>query len=209
MNKLIGSLVIFLIAGTSQIFATEGVYSVGDTGPAGGLIFYVDSVSPKLLPEGITYLEAAPADYEKKLSEYKTLTSFPWSNGKNLSTSATGKAVGTGKDNTAKIINVQGPGKTEKSYAAEICDNLELGGHSDWFLPSIGELTKMYTNLHINLKLPVEKRGGFVGQGYYYYWSSTEKEGNEWVAFNRAFSQNTEDTSSKNFEHKVRCARAF
>lgn len=201
MNKLIGSLAIFFIAGTSQVFATEGTYKVGDVGPSGGLIFYVDSVTPKLLPEGITYLEAAPADYEKIASDNRPVTGFQWYNGNYVTTGATGKAVGTGKDNTAKIIAVQGPGKTEQSYAAEICDNLDLGGHSDWFLPSIGELNLMYTNLHL------KGLGGFIKTGYYYYWSSTEKM--DCVALDRLFSSNSEDTSAKGFELKIRCARAF
>ncbi|MEI6387909.1 MAG: caspase family protein [Spirochaetota bacterium] len=122
-------------------------YTIGDTGPAGGIVFYdKGSVS-----DGWRYLEAAPSDQS---------TGAEWWNGSYISI-ATGTAVGTGKANTAAIIAAQGSG----GYAATLCKNLSLGGYSDWYLPSKDELNLMYTNL---------KQAGLGGFSGAWLWSSSQ-----------------------------------
>lgn len=49
--------------------------------------------------------------------------------------------------------------------AARLCEELENGGYSGWYLPSLDELTKLYLN-----KLNI---GCFSSN---YYWSSSEKD---------------------------------
>jgi len=82
-----------------------------------------------------------------------------WYNGSNQVTGATGKAIGTGQANTTAIVTAQGAG----SYAAKLCDDLVLGGYSDWYLPSQDELNKLIKNKSV--------LGGFADN---FYWSSTE-----------------------------------
>ena len=67
--------------------------------------------------------------------------------------------IGTGSQNTIDIIN----GCSELGIAARICADLELDGFSDWYLPSIDELYKLYIN-----RVEI---GGFTNGSY---WSSTE-----------------------------------
>ena len=80
-----------------SFIASVGAYSLRDTGPAGGLIFYVD---------GTTYYEAAPYDtmigggYTNDHNYFCNLTS--------TSAGATGTAVGTGASNTNAFINQSG-----------------------------------------------------------------------------------------------------
>ena len=96
--------------------AEEGDYSLGDTGPAGGLIFYVD---------GTTYYEAAPEDQS---------ASQAWSNIINveIGVTAQGTAIGTGQANTDAIIAQAG----HVDSAALLCDNLCVTiSESGSFLP--------------------------------------------------------------------------
>jgi len=87
------------------------------------------------------------------------------------------------------------------SSAAEICNSIVEEGFSDWYLPSIGELNKMYQ---------ADSSGafGFTGR----YWSSTENEGLFGAAsYFYAWTQNLEngeqDAQFKNQNYKVRCVR--
>ena len=84
--------------------AAEGAYALKDTGPSGGLIFYVD---------GTSYYEAASSD--QSISQV-------WSNIDNveIGVTAQGTAIGTGQANTTAII-----GQIEHAdSAAKLCDDL-------------------------------------------------------------------------------------
>ncbi len=120
------------------------VYSIGDTGPAGGIVFY-DKGS---YSDGWRYLEAAPSDQgDVGWGEYGTTVG------------GTSTAIGSGKSNTEKIVNKLGSG----NYAARLCYDFELGGYDDWFLPSKDELNELYKQK--------DTVGGFAS---YSYWSSSE-----------------------------------
>ncbi|MFZ3085623.1 MAG: DUF1566 domain-containing protein, partial [Candidatus Hydromicrobium sp.] len=156
---------------------------IGDTGPAGGRIFYVN---PDYETDDWHYLEAAPANTE--------WTDIQWSNIENASAGATATAVGTGKANTQTIVNIQGSG----SYAAQLCNDLTLGEYSDWFLPSKDELNLMYVNLQVS---------GLGGFASWYYWSSSEYNAD--LAWYQDFSSGHQLDYGKNFNAYVRAARAF
>jgi hypothetical protein len=72
----------------------------------------------------------------------------------------TNNAVGYGSSNTLNIINNNNCSIT--NYAAKVCEELVLDGYSDWFLPSISELEKLFDNRNL------------IGNFYStYYWSSS------------------------------------
>jgi hypothetical protein len=73
---------------------------------------------------------------------------------------ADGEDVGDGEQNTKDIVDM-----CEEITAARYCDELEIDGYDDWYLPSIGELELMYNELHAN------GLGSFTTGNY---WSSTE-----------------------------------
>jgi hypothetical protein len=75
---------------------------------------------------------------------------------------AEGTALGTGYQNTRDIV----AGCNEVGIAARICNDLELNGYSDWYLPSKDELVKLYLNR--------DAIGGFVTGSYSYYYSSSQ-----------------------------------
>ena len=128
------------------------VYEVGETGPAGGIVFY-DKGS---YSDGWRYLEVAPASTE--------WTSKPWGGfGTAVGTAAQGTAIGTGEANTQAIVAAYGdiePYASRTDYAAKLAADLDHGGYDDWFLPSRDELNEMYENLH------EEGLGGFASALY-------------------------------------------
>jgi hypothetical protein len=176
-------------SGSSSVITWKppAAYAVGDTGPAGGIIFYVKGDNS----DGWRYLEAAPASTEWPAAKWGTDgTAIP---------GARGIAVGTGKQNTAAIIAVQGTGST---YAAQLCDDLTSGGFSDWFLPSKDELALMYTNLR-NQGL-----GDFAATPPSApYWSSSEVDAKS--AWFRVFDDDFYFYGPKSYANVVRAVRAF
>jgi hypothetical protein len=163
----------------------ETVYELGDAGPAGGLIFYVDAADA--FPW--TYLEAAPASTE--FSEI-------WSNVVKdpVGPGAQGTAIGTGKANTEAIVAQAGLA----AGAAKACADLVAGGYDDWFLPSKGELAAIRDNLY------VKDLGSFHGDNY---WSSTEYDEDEAYLseFSKAYVNETQ--YAKNASQYARAIRAF
>jgi hypothetical protein len=163
--------------------------TIGDTGPAGGFIFY-DKGS---YSDGRQYLEAAPVSTEwtdKQWGSYGT------------EIEATGTGIGTGQSNTTKIVtwlNSQG----EAGKAAQLCDALVVenngGTYSDWFLPSFDELNLIYTNLKVS------GVGGFVE--CIYYWSSSECNAN--LAWSQYFCNGSQGFNYKYYANRVRAVRAF
>jgi len=83
---------------------TVGAYSLRDTGPGGGLIFYIDGA-------GTTYYEAYATNQS---------ISQEWSNVTSTEIGTTGTAIGTGLANTLAIINQDG----HTSSAAKLCNDL-------------------------------------------------------------------------------------
>jgi hypothetical protein len=128
-------------------------YSVGDTGPGGGIIFYVNSGG--FTSNGVTcrYLEAAPVN----------LSGAQWGADGTL-TGANGTAIGTGYSNTRTIIAALSSGIPESGRAAQLCDAYSNNGYADWFLPSQDELRALADSF---LSLGISTIGGSV-------WSSTE-----------------------------------
>ncbi len=121
---------------------------IGDTGPAGGIVFYVDGT-------GGSGLEAAPEHQDDG-------TGAEWGCYGTYVPGADGTAIGTGALNTAQIVAACGAGT-----AAGLADNYTLNGYDDWFLPSFDELNALYA-----------ARGIVGGYARYYYWSSSEYNAN-------------------------------
>jgi hypothetical protein len=105
----------------------------------------------------------------------------------------TGTALGTGSSNTDNIIAQNGAGT---AYAAGLARACTDGGYSDWFLPSLDELDKLYDN-----RVAI---GGFVGSSY---WSSSEDAAS--LAWLQSFADGIQGSTNKNVSLRVRAARAF
>jgi hypothetical protein len=183
-----GGTVVPVQAPVSEADAPAKTYKIGDTGPAGGLIFY-DKGNDS---DGWRYLEAAPASTERK--------GIQWGPGGEIK--ETMIEMGAGKNNTQIIVNYAvSSGGTYR--AAWLCDALESGGYDDWFLPSKAELNLMYLNL--------KERGlGDFSDGW--YWSSSETGSNDvWTQNFTNGNQSNRDYNSSNKAnaHTVRACRRF
>jgi hypothetical protein len=148
---------------TFTLTVTAIVYSVGDTGPGGGKIFYV-ATTPfpcgPTLASSCTYLEAAPISGTSAWSDGE----YEWSGDAStaVGVNAQGTAIGTGYKNTLAMIaqsNTEGrAGTISQAYRGP--NNL-----SDWYLPSKDELAQLYSS-------GVATVGEDVVANY--HWSSSE-----------------------------------
>ena len=86
--------------------------------------------------------------------------------------------------------------KTSWTTANKICDDLDLNGYTDWYLPSKEELNKLYLNKTII--------GRFT---YSWYWSSMEVDYN--YAWDQGFANGSQGNNSKGSTNRVRAVRAF
>ena len=146
------------------------VYKIGDTGPAGGIVFYDKGKNDG----GWRYLEAAPASTEK--NSFWNTEKFPIDLIKDV------RSIGEGKSNTAFIMRSANAIGGGFDWAAEICNSLIVNGYNDWFLPSRDELNQMWGNLQRN------GMGNFKAE---WYWSSTPTIYSwNWTNYEGAWRQN-------------------
>jgi hypothetical protein len=157
--------------------------SIGQT-YQGGIIFYLDA-------SGCHGLIAAPSDQS---------TGIQWYNGSYTNTTAFASCVGCGDGNTSMIVYNQGAG----SYAAKLCYDLNLGGYTDWYLPSKVELNLMYQNIGQGNALGLGNVGGFAN---IFYWSSTEIDTS--TAWGQYFTNGYQGGYNKGSNFYVRAVRAF
>ena len=194
-------------------------YTVGDTGPAGGLVFYVSRTG--FTVDGLSgkfhYLEAS-------LVEVSSFGTANWGgNGTSCGNSATG--IGTGYNNTIMLLDCDHvhPSDNPNAHlwwghpvARAVWDYSVTNNDTifdDWWLPSkdeLNELYKAYASLSDKTGWPTNRTG---------YWSSSEyDENNMWVQrFGNANADPVASTDfsgaqfseSKGYEYRNRAVRAF
>jgi hypothetical protein len=158
-------------------------YKIGDTGPAGGLVFY----DKEVVTNGWRYLEAALND----------IGPTQWGV-RDTSVNGTSTAAGTGRANTQRIV----PALEERGEdgAALLCTSLNINGYTGWFLPSQDELNLMYVNL---------KAKGLGGFGNGFYWSSSQSSARNDNAQVQRFSDGYQYRDDKSNTYSVRACRQF
>ena len=190
---------------------SSGLAAIGDTGPAGGTIFYV-------APSGITiqgytgatgsfaeytayYLEAAPAD--EAISLWQAASNNTLIDGITTWANATAKdaglaaSIGVGRKDTQTIVN-SAAFAVLTNTAAQRCTNKNTGGKTDWFLPSLGELNEMY-------KARVAGVTGIPTSGM--FWSSSQGSNDD--AWCRYLHLDYQGSNNKILNYFARAIRAF
>jgi hypothetical protein len=133
---------------TTLTCAQGGECIVGDTGPGGGIVFYVDHSGDGFNcgPTGddmCTYLENGRGTGASGIAL--------WSKASLQSTAvdpgAQGVLIGTGYKNTLDIIDQQGPyDAVSNKYMAGAAQAFRGGGKTDWYLPSTDELYALHSS---------------------------------------------------------------
>ncbi|HOO71979.1 MAG TPA: hypothetical protein PK926_09475 [Spirochaetota bacterium] len=207
-----------------EVTVTVQEYSIGDYGPAGGKIFYINA---NAATEGWKYLETALEDIDSGNAKQ-------WGGyGYEIETDT---AIGTGKTNTTAIVEFHDglnpdyytnnfstniiftnpscffTSDNNGTVAAKECSDYSVVNngqtYNDWFLPSEAELDAIWDNLVNN------GSGGNNGVGNFYedyYWTSSERGStySDDQALTQSFDDGWQDYSSKYAEHCVRAIRAF
>jgi hypothetical protein len=213
---------------TFTLTVTAVVYTVGQTGPGGGKVFYVASTPFACGPTRAatcTYLEAAPSGWNTGTDPFLRWANTTYqSTTVNNSTSpetATATAIGWGYRNTRAII-LQGNSDTATSAAA-LADShtVTVSGvaYDDWYLPSKDELNQMckwqrgITGADLTTLTTVCVGGdlnrgtGAAGFAEANYWSSTENGSDG--AWAQSFGGGNQTNFGKSFTRYVRPVRAF
>ena len=183
-----------ITANTTLVAKWKNKYKVGDTGPAGGKIFYVADTEQTSVwgSDSLTwkYLEVATSN----ASIGSNSGYYTWSPAG--VTCSTGTGIGSGWSNMQEIKSKDNYAGT--FFAANACATYGASGQfNDWFLPSKDELLELYSQK--------EQVGGTFSSPY--WTSSMSNNGNVYdVNFNSGVSS---DADPLTFYKYVRPIRAF
>jgi hypothetical protein len=176
-------------AGEMAVWLSGEEYAVGDTGPAGGLIFYVN---PDYDRDGWRFLEAAPFDQS---------AGAKWGCFRREIRGARSTAIGTGRQNTADILAACG----DPGTAAYLCATLRINGVEGWFLPSRDELAEMYRALRATGLADFGDSG--IADNFT-YWTSTQSSAD--MAAHIDFPDSGRlHSDDKDFPRRVRAVRTI
>jgi hypothetical protein len=209
---------------TFRLTVTAVVYTVGQTGPGGGKVFYVAATAfscGPTLAATCTYLEAAPSGWNTVADP-----TLSWATNANSNQTTTvpapgaiQTAIGTGYQNSNAIVAQTG--NVAASSAAVAARAYGGNGLTDWYLPSKDELNQMCkwqrgvawtsdatvcTGGSLNSATNGASSAGFV-EGI--YWSSSEY--NVQFAWTQTFAGAGTQAfdAAKSIANYVRPVRAF
>jgi len=184
--------------------ATGGTCAVGETGPGGGVVFYV--ATSNFTSTGsdcgtaCKYLEVAPSDHSSTVI---------WCSDTGSSLGVTATGIGSGMSNTTTADS------TCTSGAIQVAADYTNSGRSDWYLPSkdeLNELCKYAKNTGQAAGGATQCSGGadaaVRGFTVTNYWSSSEDSAV--TAWQHSFFDGSRGANSKfHPTNHVRVVRAF
>ena len=174
------------------------IYSIGDHGPAGGIIFYIDKSNEFKW----NFLEAAPHGWFGEWYGTFNDPELAWGNVGTFS-NIIKTEIGSGKENTKKLLESDYfSSEDDLPNAIQAVHNYSTTNkgiiYDDWFLPALNELEAMYQTLW---KFDI---GKLDNNGY---WTSSEISGfSAWLV---DFSRTNTKIESKYIRHNIRPVRSF
>lgn len=217
---------ILLSTSVSFEMSNTRIYVIGETGPAGGYVFYdCDADNESGNADGLVssncgwrYLEAAPEDisiggqttfiagYYRESADGEN----QWLNGTTVFEDKDDYSIGTGMANTELIVQTRGSAaytqetgsETTDMYAAKVCLDYVCNGFDDWFLPSHDEQRALFQFFRA-------KDLSDMSEGR--YWNSSEDGGQHpgWFGMMYAGLEGQQFGGSGNDAMKVRAIRSF
>ena len=168
------------VIGNIGLNGTEQSLNIGDTYQGGIVVRIFSSADLGYDPNVQKGLVCASSDQS---------VSAPW--GCNSVYISTSNAAGAGQSNTNNIL----AGCSTVGIAAYICDTLTLGGYTDWYLPTDGDLNYMYY------------AKSYLNMDEDQYWSSTQQDYSRAHAYD--FVPYTISSVDKSQNKRVRAIRTF
>jgi hypothetical protein len=217
---------------TFTLTVTAVVYTVGQTGPGGGIVYYVSASDFTSTGSSCSttckYLEVAPSGWNGGGDPLKpwAVTTYEATDISGISNdgAAYNNALGVGRGyaNSSAIVTQNGAYDAgNNNYAAGAARAYAGGSKNDWYLPTTAELnllcqwnrgvapnvTTKCTGGEINSSIYGASSAGFEGN---YYWSSSENSAfNAWNQNFNSGSGNQFVDDKDSFSYYVRPVRAF
>ena len=158
----------------------------------GGIVGYILQLGDKGYDPSVQHgLIIAPSD-QGAYMEWTGNSTCPMAN-------SSSTALGSGWNNTWDIINEEkGYGIGAVSGPADACAYCNLGGYTDWYWPSYGELYKIFSSYNSTISGSMDTAT---------YWSSSSYSSKEAYGIN--FSNGIQWITVKTTKNSVRAVRSF
>jgi hypothetical protein len=195
----------YTITGTSQLLSVPYALYAANAGTASGGGNFTHYIGEEFGGGVIFHLWKDAQGIEHGLIVDKTdlSTSQGWSNINQTPIGPSAQSSWDGLSNSTAIVGQAG----HTSSAAALCLNSTNGGQSDWYLPSIDELSLLWHN-RFNVNKSLSAISGATALPFLaYYWSSTENASLSAWYFNGGTGHATNTT--KGLTNYVRAVRAF
>jgi hypothetical protein len=178
--------------------------ATGPQGPAGGFTHYIGEE----FGGGIIYYlwkDLNNVEHGLIVALTNVSTAQAWSNNINTLIGSSAQSTWDGLSNSNAIVSQAG----HINSAAKLCLDLIAGGQSDWYLPSVDELSLVWHNRFIINKVISTIPGAqLFGTGLSDYWSSSENSYNSAYPF-RFGPGDANGNGFKSSTYFVRAIRSF